>query len=153
VLHTERAHLGVDYAAPTGTPVWASAGGRVAFVGPRGGAGNAVVIAHGGGLESTYMHLSRFARGLAPGQTVRQKQVIGYVGATGLATGPHLHFGLKKNGASIDPLKFKPDRAPPLAERYRVEFADAIAPRLTTLAAIETRPPERLMMRGPAPMP
>jgi len=153
VLHTERAHLGVDYAAPVGTPVWASASGKVTFVGPRGGAGNAVVIQHGGGLESTYMHLSRFARGLAAGQSVRQKQVIGYVGATGLATGPHLHFSLRKNGAFTDPLKFKPERSQPLSPAYRVEFADAITPRLTTLASIETRPPDRLMRSGPAPMP
>jgi murein DD-endopeptidase MepM/ murein hydrolase activator NlpD len=153
VLHTERAHLGVDYAAPTGTPVWASASGRVSFVGPRGGAGNAVILAHGNGLESTYMHLSRFAKGLAAGQTVRQKQVIGYVGATGLATGPHLHFSLRKNGGFIDPLKFKPERSVPLPAAYRLEFADAIAPRLSTLAAIETRPPDRLMRSGPAPMP
>jgi murein DD-endopeptidase MepM/ murein hydrolase activator NlpD len=153
VLHTERAHLGVDYAAPTGTPVWASAGGKVAFVGPRGGAGNAVILAHPNGLSSVYMHLSKFARGLAPGQEVRQKQVIGYVGATGLATGPHLHFSLKQNGAFIDPLRYKPAREVPLDKKYRAEFADALAPRLTALAGIETRPPDRLMAKGPAPMP
>ena len=83
ILHTERAHLGVDYAAPTGTPVWATANGRVTYVGPRGGAGNAVILAHANGMESTYMHLSKFARGLQVGQQVRQKQVIAYVGMTG----------------------------------------------------------------------
>ncbi|HEX8952139.1 MAG TPA: peptidoglycan DD-metalloendopeptidase family protein, partial [Polyangia bacterium] len=78
ILHTEKAHLGVDYAAPQGTPVWATAAGRVSYVGPRGGAGNAIIIDHQGGMSSTYMHLSKFAKGLAVGQQVRQKQVIGY---------------------------------------------------------------------------
>jgi len=153
ILHTEKAHLGVDYAAPVGTPVWATANGRVAWVGPRGGAGNAIVVAHTGGMESTYMHLSRFAKGLHPGQEVRQKQVIGYVGMTGLATGPHLHFSLRMNGQFVDPLKLKPARAEPLPERYRTEFADAIAPRLTALAAIETRTPDRMVVNGPSAMP
>jgi murein DD-endopeptidase MepM/ murein hydrolase activator NlpD len=153
ILHTERAHLGVDYAAPVGTPVWASAAGKVAFVGPRGGAGNAVILAHPNGLESVYMHLSRFARGLASGQQVRQKQVIGYVGATGLATGPHLHFSLKRNGAFVDPRMFKPDREAPLDPRYRAEFADAIAPRLHDLGAIDPHTPAQLVAHGPSAMP
>jgi murein DD-endopeptidase MepM/ murein hydrolase activator NlpD len=153
ILHTERAHLGVDYAAPAGTPVWASAAGQVASVGPRGGGGNTVVLAHPGGLESIYMHLSRFARGLAAGQAVRQKQVIGYVGATGLATGPHLHFSLKQNGVFVDPLRLRPTREAPLAARYRVEFADAIAPRLTALAAITPAPPPELVAHGRSAMP
>src|SRR5262249_41083996 len=129
ILHTEKAHLGVDYAAPQGTPVWATASGRVTFVGPRGGAGNAVVVAHANGLESTYMHLARFAKGLQAGQTVRQKQVIGYVGMTGLATGPHLHFSLKKGGSFVDPLRLHPEREAPLPPRYRAEFAEVVAPR------------------------
>jgi murein DD-endopeptidase MepM/ murein hydrolase activator NlpD len=153
ILHTERAHLGVDYAAPVGTPVWATAGGSVSFVGPRGGAGNAIILAHPGGMESIYMHLSKFARGLHPGQPVRQKQVIGYVGATGLATGPHLHFSVKQNGAFVDPLKLHPQREAPLAARYRMEFADVIAPRLTALAAITPALPPDLVARGPSPMP
>ena len=87
------------------------------------------------------------------GQEVRQKQVIGYVGMTGLATGPHLHFSLKQNGAFVDPLKLKPQRDLPIAQKYRVEFADAVAPRLQALAAIETRTPEHLAAKGPSPMP
>jgi murein DD-endopeptidase MepM/ murein hydrolase activator NlpD len=153
VLHTERAHLGVDYAAPTGTPVWATGNGTVSFVGPRGGAGNAVILSHPNGLESVYMHLSKFARGLHSGQSVRQKQVIGYVGATGLATGPHLHFSLKQHGAFVDPLKLRPQREAPLPPKYRLEFADAIAPRLTALAAITPAIPPDLVARGPSPMP
>ncbi len=154
ILHTERAHLGVDYAAPLGTPVWATAGGRVTFVGPRGGAGNAVIINHPNGMASTYMHLARFARGLAPGQQVRQKQVIGYVGMTGLATGPHLHFSVKINGAFVDPLKLKPAREAPLPAKYRTEFADAIGPRLQALAAMAiAQPGEHLAARGLSPLP
>lgn len=154
ILHRERAHLGVDYAAPTGTPVWATAAGRVAFVGPRGGAGNAVILDHPNGMSSTYMHLSRFARGLRVGDRVRQKQVIGYVGMTGLATGPHLHFSVRVNGAFVDPLKLKPAREAPISPRYRQEFADVIAPRLQALAAIPVTPaPDRLVARGLAPMP
>ena len=154
ILHRERAHLGVDYAAPTGTPVWATAAGRVAFVGPRGGAGNAVIIDHPNGMSSTYMHLSRFARGLSVGDHVRQKQVIGYVGMTGLATGPHLHFSVRINGAFVDPLKLKPAREAPIAPKYRQEFADVIAPRLQALAAIPVNPsPDRLVARGLSPMP
>jgi murein DD-endopeptidase MepM/ murein hydrolase activator NlpD len=154
ILHTERAHLGVDYAAPTGTPVWATAPGRISFVGPRGGAGNAVILEHGNGMSSTYMHLSKFARGLAVGQMVRQKQVIGYVGMTGLATGPHLHFSVRIHGAFVDPLKLKPAREAPIASRYRQEFADVVGPRLETLAAIPvTPPPDRLLAHGVSPMP
>jgi murein DD-endopeptidase MepM/ murein hydrolase activator NlpD len=154
ILHTERAHLGVDYAAPTGTPVWATAPGRVSFVGPRGGAGNAVIIDHAGGMSSTYMHLSKFAKGLHVGQEVRQKQVIAYVGMTGLATGPHLHFSVRVNGAFVDPLKLKPAREAPVEQKYRQEFADVVAPRLQTLAAIQvTPPPDRLVAHGLSPMP
>jgi murein DD-endopeptidase MepM/ murein hydrolase activator NlpD len=154
ILHTERAHLGVDYAAPTGTPVWATAAGRVSFVGPRGGAGNAVIVDHANGMSSTYMHLSKFARGLAVGQQVRQKQVIAYVGMTGLATGPHLHFSVRMNGAFIDPLKLKPAREAPIAAKYRQEFADVVGPRLEKLAAIPvTPPPDRLLAHGVSPMP
>ncbi len=154
ILHTEKAHLGVDYAAPTGTPVWATTSGRVAFVGPRGGAGNAVILEHAGGMSSTYMHLSKFAKGLHVGQEVRQKQVIGYVGMTGLATGPHLHFSVRINGAFVDPLKLKPTRDAPIAANHRQEFADVVGPRLQTLAAIPvTPPPERLVAHGLSPMP
>lgn len=111
VLHTVRAHLGIDYAAPTGTPVWAAAGGVITHRGDAGGAGNLVMIKHDGGIETAYMHLSKFADGLKVGQHVAAKTVIGYVGATGLATGPHLHFGVKQNGEFIDPTKLVPVRS------------------------------------------
>ncbi len=137
ILHTERAHLGVDYAAPVGTPVWATAGGKVTFKGNKGGAGNCVMVAHPGGMESIYMHLSRFPKGLEVGESVKQKQVIGYVGATGLATGPHLHFSVKMGGHFVDPLRLKPAREAPLPAKYREAFQQAIEPRLTALARLE----------------
>ncbi|HLL25261.1 MAG TPA: peptidoglycan DD-metalloendopeptidase family protein [Kofleriaceae bacterium] len=108
VLHRTSAHLGIDYAAPTGTPVWAAASGTISHRGPAGGAGNLVMIRHDGGIETAYMHLSKFADGQKVGQRISAKTVIGYVGTTGLSTGPHLHFGVKQNGAYIDPAKLVP---------------------------------------------
>jgi murein DD-endopeptidase MepM/ murein hydrolase activator NlpD len=108
VLHTTVAHLGIDYAAPTGTPVWAAADGVIIHRAPAGGAGNLVMIRHDGGIDTAYMHLSKFAAGQKVGQRVRAKTVIGYVGTTGLSTGPHLHFGVKQKGVYIDPSKLVP---------------------------------------------
>lgn len=110
VLHTARAHLGIDYAAPTGTPVWAAQSGTIVSRGPAGGAGNMVIIRHDGGIDTVYMHLNKFADGHKVGQRVAAKTVIGYVGTTGLSTGPHLHFGVRQNGAYIDPSKLVPMR-------------------------------------------
>lgn len=105
VLHRVMPHNGIDFAAGTGTPVWAAADGEIAFVGPRGPNGNLVTITHEGGFESAYCHLSRFASGLHRGQVVHQRDLIGYVGTTGRSTGPHLHFGLKHHGAFVDPAR------------------------------------------------
>jgi murein DD-endopeptidase MepM/ murein hydrolase activator NlpD len=131
ILHTIKAHLGVDYAAPVGTPVWASAGGRISEVGNRPGSGNTVVIEHSGGLATRYYHLSRFARGLAAGKHVNQKEVIGYVGTSGLSTGPHLHFSVTRNGVFVDPAKIQVAREAPVANR--AAFVAALAPRLAAL--------------------
>jgi murein DD-endopeptidase MepM/ murein hydrolase activator NlpD len=138
VLHTVRAHLGMDYAAPIGTPVWAAADGRIVSRGPAGGAGNMVVISHDAGIATVYMHLSKFARGQKVGDRVAAKTVIGYVGTTGLSTGPHLHFGVKKNGAFVDPSKLVPVRAGGVAKKDMAEFradVDALAARLGALPA------------------
>jgi murein DD-endopeptidase MepM/ murein hydrolase activator NlpD len=135
ILHVEKAHLGIDYAAPQGTPVWASASGRVVEVGPKRGSGNTIVLAHSGGLATRYYHLSRYARGLHVGQQVKQKEVIGYVGMTGLATGPHLHFSVTKNGAFVDPSKLAVNRDAPVAEH--AAFMDTIRPRIAALKAIQ----------------
>lgn len=105
-----RPHLGVDLAAPTGTPIMAAADGRVTFVGWNGGYGKQVILKHGNGYKSYYGHLSRFAKGLKAGTRVKQKEIIGYVGSTGLSTGPHLDYRLQHNGAFKNPfaMKFKP---------------------------------------------
>jgi murein DD-endopeptidase MepM/ murein hydrolase activator NlpD len=137
ILHVEKAHLGIDYAAPVGTPVWASAGGRVVEAGMKRGSGNTVVISHANGLNTRYYHLSKFARGLHPGQQVRQKDVIGFVGTTGLSTGPHLHFSVTKNGAFVDPSKLAVNRDPPVPDR--AAFLDTIRPRIATLKSIQPR--------------
>lgn len=127
VLRRIMPHNGIDYSAPVGTPVWAAADGEVTWVGERGPNGNLVSIAHEGGYESHYAHLSRFAPGLARGQRVRQRQVIGYVGSTGRSTGPHLHFGLERRGRFIDPaIELNgPGRMLPatFAPRFRQEVA------------------------------
>jgi len=140
VLHRVKGHFGTDYAAPTGTPVWASSDGRVVNASPSGGAGNLVVLDHGGGLRTYYMHLSRFAKGLAPGQHVAQKQIIGYVGTTGLSTGPHLHFGVQQNGKWIDPAKLTPRRAAPVPPKALMAFKDGIAPHVATLDRLGAKP-------------
>jgi murein DD-endopeptidase MepM/ murein hydrolase activator NlpD len=112
VLHRMRAHLGVDYRAPVGAPVVAVASGVVTSAGRRGGAGNMVSIRHPSGYESSYLHLSAITRGIRPGAHVAQGQMIGRVGATGLATGPHLDYRLAKNGRFINPL-LEHGRMPP----------------------------------------
>jgi murein DD-endopeptidase MepM/ murein hydrolase activator NlpD len=135
ILHVEKAHLGIDYAAPTGTPVWASASGRVTEVGLKRGSGNTIVLAHANGLSTRYYHLSRYARGLHVGQQVKQKEVIGFVGMTGLATGPHLHFSVTKNGAFVDPSKLQVSRDAPVPDH--AAFMDAIRPRIVALRTIQ----------------
>ncbi|HMF42157.1 MAG TPA: peptidoglycan DD-metalloendopeptidase family protein [Polyangia bacterium] len=135
ILHVERAHLGIDYAAPVGTPVWASASGRVVEVGMKRGSGNTIVLAHSNGLSTRYYHLSKYARGLHVGQQVKQKDVIGFVGTTGLSTGPHLHFSVTKNGAFVDPSKLAVNRDAPVAEPRA--YLDAIRPRIAALKAMQ----------------
>jgi len=122
ILHTIRAHKGVDYAAPTGTPIKAAGDGKVRFVGWQGGYGRTIVIEHGNTYSTLYGHLSRTAKSLKAGQTVSQGQVIGYVGRTGLATGPHLHYEFRVNGVHQNPLTVKLPESTPLEERRLVEF-------------------------------
>jgi murein DD-endopeptidase MepM/ murein hydrolase activator NlpD len=98
-----RAHKGIDYAAPTGTPIWAAGDGRVEFAGRKGGYGNAVIINHGRGVTTLYAHMSRFAKSTRSGRTVKQGQVVGYVGSTGASTGPHLHYEYRVKGAHKNP--------------------------------------------------
>lgn len=107
ILKTWRAHHGVDYDAPVGTPVRATASGRITALGWNGGYGNMVAIRHAGPYSTLYAHLSRYRAGLRAGQTVEQGEIIGYVGRTGLATAPHLHYELQVNGVHRDPLTFE----------------------------------------------
>ena len=138
VLHHVKAHLGVDYAAPTGTPVWSASPGVITQRGVAGGAGNMVTIKHDNGLETLYMHLSKFASKQAVGDRIEAKTVIGFVGATGLATGPHLHFGVKKNGAFVDPSRLEPTRGPAIPTAYKPEYLAATAKLKARLAALRT---------------
>lgn len=120
ILKTHRPHLGVDYGAPHGTPVKAVGDGEVTQLGWAGGYGNQIVLKHSAGLESMYAHLSGFARGLRKGQRVRQGQVIGFVGSTGMSTGPHLDFRLRQKGVFINPVKaINPRGAPVSAGRMQ----------------------------------
>jgi murein DD-endopeptidase MepM/ murein hydrolase activator NlpD len=140
VLHRVKGHFGTDYAAPVGTPVWAAGGGRVISAGWGGGAGNLVVIDHGAGLVTYYMHLSRFAKGLRAGQRIDQKQVIGFVGTTGLSTGPHLHFGVKQGGKWIDSTRLTPRRASPVPQKAMAAFQAQIAPHVAALTTMKAPP-------------
>lgn len=133
VLQEWRAHKGIDYAAPTGTPVRAVADAVVDFAGTQGGYGNLVVLRHQGTYSTAYGHLSRFGKGVKRGARVSQGQVIGYVGATGLATGPHLHYEFRVAGVQKDPLALKLPTSYPLDARARAQFAAASGPMLHRL--------------------
>ncbi len=122
ILKIMRPHHGIDYAAASGTPVFAVAGGEVIYSGRAGGFGNLVKIRHRDGYVTYYAHLSRFADGLHVGQPVSQKQVIGYVGSTGLSTGPHVCFRVAKNGKYVNPIQLPAPQGPPLPEQFADEF-------------------------------
>ncbi len=123
ILKIWRPHHGLDYTAPIGTPVSSIGDGIVTFKGWKGGYGNLVEIRHKNNFKTRYGHLSRFARGLYPGKHVKMGELIGYVGSTGLSTGPHLHFELHKDGVPINPLTVKLPRAPSVKKEYLMEFA------------------------------
>ncbi len=127
VFGSLRPHQGVDYAAPRGTPVKALGDGVVTFVGWKRGYGKSIAIKHGGGIETHYAHLSRYAKKLKTGDKVEQGQVIAFVGATGTATGPHLDFRVKKNGKFIDPLKLTGGRSEPVSADKRRFFDSQVA--------------------------
>jgi murein DD-endopeptidase MepM/ murein hydrolase activator NlpD len=124
ILRIRRPHSGVDYAAPRGTPVEATCNGKAIFVGWKGGYGKCVIVKHNHTFTTYYGHLSRFARGMRKGKIVKQGQVIGYVGSTGLSTGPHLDYRLKKRGHFIDPLKYKSPRMRSLSKTLMPQFEE-----------------------------
>lgn len=137
VLKRYRAHHGVDYAAPKGTPVYAIGSGKVIKKGYQAnGGGNYIKIRHNGTYTTSYMHLSKFAKGLKEGDYVKQKQVIGYVGSTGLSTGPHLDFRVFENGKPINPLTIKSQPKMPISKENMEAFTvvkDSLVDRLTSI--------------------
>ncbi len=135
ILHRMRAHKGVDYAAPIGTPVKAAGAGKVVFKGVRGGYGNTVILQHGSQYSTLYGHLHGFARGLKQGASVQQGATIGYVGKSGLASGPHLHYEFRVNGVHKNPLTVTMPKADPIQEKYKAAFI-AEAQRLTDQMAL-----------------
>ena len=140
ILGIYRAHLGTDYGAAHGTPVYAVADGTVAGAGRDRGYGNVVTIRHHSGYSSRYAHLSRFGSKIRPGVRVKQNDIIGYVGATGLATGPHLHYELRMNGRPVNSRTVKLPGAPPLPSDYRAEFRQLASERVALLQNALTQP-------------
>ncbi|MFT7620866.1 MAG: murein DD-endopeptidase MepM/ murein hydrolase activator NlpD [Myxococcota bacterium] len=134
-LHKWKSHLAIDYAAATNTPVQAIASGQVKYVGFKGASGNLVVIEHGGGYTSYYAHLNKFGN-VEVGDQVSQRTLIGYVGKTGRATGPHLHFALKHKKKWVNPLKVKYTTANPVLDSERGRFDSAIRPLLIKLKQV-----------------
>jgi murein DD-endopeptidase MepM/ murein hydrolase activator NlpD len=122
ILKRRRPHEGVDFAANRGTPIHASGDGRVLFRGRKGGYGRVIILKHRRGITTLYAHMSRYARHLRVGERVKQGQVIGYVGASGLATGPHLHYEFRIHGRHYNPLKVKLPKAHPIPKHYLAEF-------------------------------
>ncbi|OLF51524.1 peptidoglycan DD-metalloendopeptidase family protein [Pseudomonas chlororaphis] len=128
ILNKIRAHKGVDYAAPRGTPIKAAGDGKVLLAGRRGGYGNTVIIQHGNTYRTLYGHMQGFAKGVKTGGNVKQGQVIGYIGTTGLSTGPHLHYEFQVNGVHVDPLGQKLPMADPIAKAERARFLQQSQP-------------------------
>lgn len=133
ITKTWKAHPAIDYAAPVGTPIKTVGDGTIYDIGYNRFNGNYIKIRHSNGYISIYLHMSRFARGMKRYKRVSQGQVIGFVGATGLATGPHLCFRMRKNGAPINPTKLKSKAAAPISKKHLAEFEQAIQPLLGRL--------------------
>ena len=139
ILNIIRAHKGVDYAAATGTPVHATGDGRVEFAGRKSGYGNVLMIRHGAQYETLYGHLSRFQSGLNVGSKVHQGQVVAYVGMTGLATAPHLHYEFRVNGIHQNPVTVPLPRAVPLSPQVLAHFRSQAAPLVAQIDALDNR--------------
>jgi murein DD-endopeptidase MepM/ murein hydrolase activator NlpD len=135
ILQRIKAHKGTDFAAPTGTRVKASGDAKVDFVGVKGGYGNVIVLKHDNGVSTVYGHLSRFAAELSKGDKVKQGDIIGYVGTTGMSTGPHLHYEFMVNGEHRDPMTVALPKADPITGQDKVAF-DALSGQLTAQIAL-----------------
>ncbi len=139
ILNKMRAHKGVDYAAPTGTPIKAAGDGKVSFQGTQGGYGNVVILDHGSGITTLYGHMSRFVKNTGNGRRVRQGDIIGYVGSTGAATGPHLHYEYRIRGVHKDPRTVPLPNASPIPAAYAVDFRHYADTMLTSLDRVSQR--------------
>jgi murein DD-endopeptidase MepM/ murein hydrolase activator NlpD len=136
ILRIVRPHLGVDYAAPEGTPVYSIGDGTVISAGIEGESGRIVRIRHNSVYSTAYLHLSRFGSGIEPGATVKQGDIIGYVGSNGLSTGPHLDFRFYKNGYAVDPLKVEAPPVEPVKDENRQKFEKIKAVTIAILGSI-----------------
>jgi murein DD-endopeptidase MepM/ murein hydrolase activator NlpD len=150
VLNTIRAHKGVDYGASTGTPIRATGDGRIKHRGVMGGYGQTVVVQHNGGIDTLYAHMSRYRSGLKVGSRVSQGQVIGYVGSTGLATGPHLHYEFRVNGVHKNPVTVALPRATPLQASQIAKWSPQVQGWLAELEQINKR---QLAMKNNSELP
>ncbi len=139
ILKIYRPHLGVDYAAPAGTPVSAAGNGTVKFAGWKGHYGKCVIIRHPNGYETYYGHLSRIKKGIRRGKKVVQGEIIGYVGSTGMATGPHLDYRIKRYGKFINPLRMKVPRDRPVPKKYMADFREYVSNLKTEIAMLKSR--------------
>ncbi|MGN6314397.1 MAG: peptidoglycan DD-metalloendopeptidase family protein [Rhodanobacteraceae bacterium] len=139
ILGRMRMHKGVDYAAPMGTPIYAAGDGVIKFRGVKRGYGNFVIIQHSKDISTAYGHMSRFAAGEYVGDHVRQGQIIGYVGMTGLATGPHLHYEFRVDGVQRNPLTVTLPKPEPLSGKLMAQFREQYAPLMARIQAIDAR--------------
>lgn len=139
ILKTVRPHKGIDYSAPTGTKIYAASSGKIAFIGRKGGYGRTVEIQHGDDYKTLYAHLSRYPKDLKKGQRVKQGQVIGYVGSSGLATGAHLHFEVHKDGVAKNPLSVKLPRTQAILAEEKSAFLAQTRPWLAMLESGDTQ--------------
>jgi murein DD-endopeptidase MepM/ murein hydrolase activator NlpD len=153
IFKTYRAHLGVDYAAPMGTPVVALGSGRVTMVRWRNGFGRTVTIRHNATYLTQYAHFSAYAKGIRPGMHVTQGQLIGYVGQSGHATGPHLDFRVQMNGHWVNPLRLKRGESAPLPDRERPAFVASVSRLNGLLDGLQAGAMIRLDARGELPQP
>lgn len=138
ILNKMRAHKGVDYAASRGTPIKSTGNGKIVHRGKKGGYGNAVIIQHGTKYSTLYAHMSRFKRGQKVGSRIKQGDVIGYIGSSGLATGPHLHYEFRINGVHRNPLKVKLPGAEPLRKKYHGDFKNKANTLVTQLDTVRS---------------
>lgn len=148
ILNKIRAHKGVDYSAPTGTPIMAAGDGKVTLAGTYSGYGNCVTIDHAGNYSTLYGHMSRFASGIRKGSTVKQGQIIGYVGSTGLATGPHLHYEFHVGGKVVNPITVTLPKAEGIPKNEMARFSAQIQPLFAQLKDAAGKPRVVAVQRG-----